>query len=92
MNATRLGKTHSAEVVINSFDFGKIAKLQSENRWDLLDEIMAETGKKSENAKADCLIISIYRRFSQRLALIYLQKGFSAIELISFFQKRCRYN
>jgi aspartate racemase len=57
LNAARLGKIHSAEVVINSFDFGKIAKLQSENRWDLLDEIMAETGKNLENAGADCLII-----------------------------------
>ncbi|WP_339660295.1 aspartate/glutamate racemase family protein [uncultured Polaribacter sp.] len=57
LNAASLGKSHSAEVIINSFDFGKIAKLQKENRWDLLDEIMADAGKSLENAGASCILI-----------------------------------
>ncbi|KGL63562.1 aspartate/glutamate racemase family protein [Polaribacter sp. Hel1_85] len=57
LNASNLGKPHSAEVVINSFDFGQIAKLQKESRWDLLDEIMAEAGKNLENAGAKCIVI-----------------------------------
>jgi aspartate racemase len=57
LNSNNLGKPHSAEVVINSFDFGQIAKLQKESRWDLLAEIMANTGKNLENAGANCIII-----------------------------------
>ncbi|MCG1036482.1 aspartate/glutamate racemase family protein [Polaribacter sargassicola] len=57
LNADNLGKTHSAEVVINSFDFGKISQLQKENRWDLLDELMAKTGKNLQDAGATCIII-----------------------------------
>lgn len=57
LNSTSLGKPHSAEVVINSFDFGQIAQLQKESRWDLLDDIMAEAGKNLENAGANCILI-----------------------------------
>ena len=57
LNSNKLGNPHSAEVVINSFDFGKIAQLQKENRWDLLDEIMAKSGKELENAGATCILI-----------------------------------
>ena len=57
LNAKKLGKPHSANVVINSFNFGKISKLQKESKWDLLDDIMAEAGKNLENAGASCIII-----------------------------------
>lgn len=57
LNSKSLGKPHSAEVVINSFDFGQISKLQKESRWDLLDELMANAGKNLENAGATCIII-----------------------------------
>ncbi|ARV13891.1 aspartate/glutamate racemase family protein [Polaribacter sp. SA4-12] len=57
LNSNNLGQPHSAEVVINSFDFGKIAQLQKENRWDLLNDIMAEAGKNLENAGANCILI-----------------------------------
>jgi aspartate racemase len=57
LNSNILGKTHSAEVIINSFDFGKISQLQKESRWDLLDEMMANAGKSLENAGANCIII-----------------------------------
>ncbi|WP_405606195.1 aspartate/glutamate racemase family protein [Polaribacter sp. Asnod1-A03] len=57
LNSDYIGKPHSAEVVINSFDFGEIAQLQKENRWDLLDIKMAETGQNLEDAGASCIII-----------------------------------
>tara|TARA_B110000902_G_C14231511_1_gene559075 strand:+ start:502 stop:1191 length:690 start_codon:yes stop_codon:yes gene_type:complete len=57
LNSNFSGKIHSAEVIINSFDFGKISQLQKESRWDLLDEIMANAGKSLENAGANCIII-----------------------------------
>lgn len=57
LNSESLGKPHSAEVIINSFDFGKIAKLQKEGRWDLLDKMMAEAGRNVENAGANCILI-----------------------------------
>jgi len=56
-NAANLGKPHSAEVIINSFDFGKISQLQKENRWDLLDKMMSEAGENLENAGATCILI-----------------------------------
>ncbi|WP_343329892.1 aspartate/glutamate racemase family protein [Polaribacter staleyi] len=57
LNANNLGKPHSAKVIINSFDFGQIAKLQKDGRWDLLDELMAEAGKSLEKAGASCILI-----------------------------------
>jgi aspartate racemase len=57
LNSESLGKPHSAEVIINSFDFGKIEKLQKEGRWDLLDKMMEEAGKNLENAGANCILI-----------------------------------
>ena len=57
MNAAKLGGKHSAEVVMNSFDFGQISKLQNEGRWDLLNEMMADSGKNIENAGATCILI-----------------------------------
>ncbi len=56
-NADNLGTPHSAEVIINSFDFGKISQLQKESNWEKLDEIMAETAVNLEKAGADCIII-----------------------------------
>ncbi|PQJ81804.1 aspartate/glutamate racemase family protein [Polaribacter glomeratus] len=57
LNATNFGKPHSAEVIINSFDFGDIAKLQKESRWDLLNEMMFKAGENLEAAGADCILI-----------------------------------
>ncbi|PWG05106.1 aspartate/glutamate racemase family protein [Polaribacter aquimarinus] len=57
LNSKSLGKPHSAEVIINSFDFGQISKLQKESKWDLLDELMANAGKNLENAGATCIVI-----------------------------------
>jgi aspartate racemase len=57
LQASKLGAKHSAELIINTVDFGQISRLQSENRWDLLCEIMADAGKNLENAGATCILI-----------------------------------
>lgn len=49
---------HSCKVVISSVDFGALSKLQSEGRWDLLDDMMAEEGKRLEAAGVSCILIT----------------------------------
>ncbi|MCL5126790.1 MULTISPECIES: aspartate/glutamate racemase family protein [unclassified Algibacter] len=51
------GESHSAKVIINSVDFGEIAKLQKENRWDLLDNLMCDAAVSLEKAGATCVLI-----------------------------------
>ena len=51
------GGNHSCKTIINSLDFGKISKLQSQDDWDTLDEIMKDAGKSLEKAGADLIII-----------------------------------
>ena len=57
LNANQLGKTHSAELIITSFDFGQISQLVEKGRWDLLNKKMAEAGTNLENAGASCILI-----------------------------------
>ena len=57
LSANQLGKVHSAELIINSFDFGQISKLVKQGRWDLLDKKMAETATNLENSGASCILI-----------------------------------
>lgn len=55
--ADKYGPKHSCKVIINSLDFGEISKLQSEGRWDLLDDIMIEAAQALKNAGASILVI-----------------------------------
>lgn len=55
--ASKYGESHSAKVIINSVDFGEIAQLQSENRWDLLNDIMSKAALSLEHAGASCILI-----------------------------------
>ena len=57
LNNDNLGGSHSAKVIINSFDFGQISKLQKEGNWEKLDQLMAEAGQNLENAGATCILI-----------------------------------
>jgi aspartate racemase len=57
LNAEKSGSKHSAKVLMNSFDFGEISKLQAEGRWDLLNDLMAEAGKSLEKGGATCILI-----------------------------------
>ena len=57
--ATELfGEKHSCKVVISSVNFGELSELQSKGRWDLLDEMMAEEGKRLESAGVRCILIT----------------------------------
>ena len=51
------GGVHSCKTLIYSFDFGQISKLQSENNWDKLDDMMIKAGLNLEKGGADLIII-----------------------------------
>ena len=53
----RLGKNHSAKILMYSFDFEEIEHLQYYSEWDKLNELMAAAGETLEKAGADCLLI-----------------------------------
>ena len=55
--AFKYGESHSAKVIINSVDFGEIAKLQSQNRWDVLNEIMSNAALSLERSGVSCILI-----------------------------------
>jgi len=55
--ADKFGPKHSCKVIINSLDFGEVSKLQSEGRWDLLDDIMIEAAQGLKNAGASIVVI-----------------------------------
>lgn len=57
LNSDKLGNPHSAKIIMNSFDFGEVSKLQATENWSRLDELMAEAGKDLENAGATCILI-----------------------------------
>ena len=47
----------SCKVIINSFNFAEISEHQTNGRWDLLDDMMMNSGKSLESAGADCILI-----------------------------------
>ncbi|MHA7056465.1 aspartate/glutamate racemase family protein [Aquimarina sp. M1] len=51
------GGHHSAKCIIESLDFAEVAKLQSANNWDLLNEMMLTSAKNLEHAGAECLVL-----------------------------------
>lgn len=53
----RLGGVHSSRMVLYSFDFEDIEKLQHRGRWDEMGELMAMAGTTLRDAGADFLII-----------------------------------
>jgi len=57
LSAQKYTEKSSCKVIINSFNFAEISEHQSNGRWDLLDEMMAESGKSLESAGADCILI-----------------------------------
>lgn len=53
----RLGKAHSVNCLLYSFDFEIIKELQHQNKWDTLTQLMVNEAKNLKRAKADCLMI-----------------------------------
>lgn len=52
-----LGGCSSAELIIESFNFADIVKLQFENKWDELADIMIQGAKNLERSGADYIVI-----------------------------------
>lgn len=55
--AERLGGAHSAQIIVNSLDFGPIAKLQAEGGWKEAGAILANAAQSLERAGADVIAI-----------------------------------
>lgn len=53
----RFGGSHSAKLLIHSFDFGEISKLQTAGRWDLLNDVTANAAVQLEKSGASCIVI-----------------------------------
>lgn len=52
-----LGGFHSAKCVMESVDFSEIEKLQHEDNWDALDQMMVDSAINLQNAKAEVIIL-----------------------------------
>jgi aspartate racemase len=52
-----IGDLHSAKCIIYSVDFEKVERMQHENKWGELTDIMVDIAKKLKNAGADFIII-----------------------------------
>lgn len=53
----KLGKLHSAKVIINSVDFEEIAALQAKGLWQEAGVYLAEQALNLEKAGADCILV-----------------------------------
>lgn len=53
----KLGKLHSAKVIINSVDFEEIAALQAKGLWQEASAYLAEQAQNLEKAGADCILV-----------------------------------
>ena len=53
----KFGGSHSCPCIIHSFDFGIIEKLQHENQWDRLSELLSVAARHLESAGAELLMI-----------------------------------
>jgi len=53
----RLGGLHAAPIVLWSFDFAEIERLQADDAWDEAGRLLASAARKLEQVGADCLAI-----------------------------------
>src|SRR5689334_15521913 len=53
--AEALGGAHSAKLIVNSLDFGPIAQMQAENRWQEAGDVLATAAAALERAGADVI-------------------------------------
>jgi len=54
----RLGGLHSAELLIYSFDFAAIEKLQDAGRWDEMAEVLSGVARSLQQAGAELMLIA----------------------------------
>lgn len=55
--ADRLGGAHSASLIVNSLDFGPIARMQTEGKWREAGAVLANAAQSLERAGADVIAI-----------------------------------
>jgi aspartate racemase len=53
----RLGGTHSAELVVRSYDFARIEQLQADDDWDAAGELLAADAAMLERAGAEIIVL-----------------------------------
>jgi len=53
----RLGGTHSADLMVRSYDFARIEALQASGDWDAAAELLAGDAARLEAAGADLIIL-----------------------------------
>ena len=53
----RLGGLHSAKLILISYDFADIEKLQSESRWGEAGAVLAEGARRLESAGAEVIVL-----------------------------------
>jgi aspartate racemase len=53
----KLGKSHSAKIILYSVDFEEIARLQHQNNWAKLTDMMIAAAQTLEAAGADCIVL-----------------------------------
>jgi len=57
MVADRLGGAHSAKLIVNSLDFGPIARMQTAGQWREAGAVLANAAQSLERAGADVIAI-----------------------------------
>lgn len=57
MVQNKLGKLHSAKIILNSVDFEEIAALQSKGLWQEAGAYLAEQAQNLEKAGPDCILV-----------------------------------
>jgi aspartate racemase len=65
----RLGGAHSADLVIRSYDFARIERLQEMDLWHEAGELLAEDARRLEAAGAECIVLctNTMHRVSDRI-------------------------
>jgi len=53
----KLGGLHSAKIIMQSFDFDTIEKMQTEGRWDDATNALVDSAIRLEDGGADCIVI-----------------------------------
>lgn len=54
----RLGGITSAKIILHSFDFDEVARLQREGEWHALGQMLGNAASGLEHAGADCVLIA----------------------------------
>jgi len=53
----RLGGVHSADLLIRSFDFADIERLQADGQWDVAGQVLADAAVSLERAGAELIVL-----------------------------------